>query len=156
MKNLLAAFLMVLVLLCAGFAGAEGLKTLCVPDIQEKVCVTLPEGAPDFMKFPGQALGTKKFSNGNAVQIVEHMNKEATVEVSVLVALIEGKVHILAIIANYCPEGFANFDTKKTHLSENYEDSQFMKTGKPSDVLFKVSKSTDYGSFKKYIEGVSI
>jgi len=155
MKGFFAVLLMALFLF-AGVAGAEGLKTLCVPNIQEKVCVTMPEQAPDFMKFPGQAIGQKMFSNGNAAQIIEHMNKEQTVDVIVFIALLDNKVHILAVMVNYCPEGYANFDSKKTHLSENYEDSSFMKTGKPSDVLFKVNKSTDYNSFKKFIEGVSI
>ena len=155
MKRFAIFTCLLLLVFCSAPLFAEGLKTMCVPNLEEKVCVTLPEQAPDFIKFPGTVIGQKKFVNGNAIQVIEHLNKDQTVEVVVFIALLDGKVHILAVLVSYCPEGFANLDEKKNHLTENYEDSAFMRSGKASDVLFKVKKLTHYSAFKKFIEGVS-
>jgi hypothetical protein len=156
MKRFLAIVGTIVLLLCANIAGAENLKTMCVPDIDEKVCVTISEKAPDFMKFPGQAIGTRHFSNGNAIQIVEHINKAQTVDAMALVILLNGKPHIIAVVVSYCPEGFSNFDSTKTHVTDSYQDATFMKTGRPTGLMTKVDKAADYSTFKKFIEGTSI
>jgi len=156
MKRFLSLILMATFLIGASFVQAEDLKTMCVPDIAEKVCVTISEKAPDFMKFPGNVIGQKQFSNGNAIQGVEHMNKAQTVDVMALVALIAGKVHIIAIVVSYCPEGFSNFDSTKAHVTDSYQDVTFMKTGRPTGLMTKVDKAADYSTFRKFIEGTSI
>jgi hypothetical protein len=152
------AVIILLSITCASpvIASSEAMKTMCVSNGSQKVCVTISERAPDFMGFPASAAGTKHFSNGNAVQIVEHLNKEQTVGAVVMVALIGGRVHILAVMVNYCPEGFANFDSTKKHLTDSYEDVQFTKTGKVSGVLTKVDAITNYNSFRGFIEGSGI
>lgn len=153
MKRLLslAVLLSVLVLPLWGWASyAEGTKKLCV---NEQVCITIPEKAPDFMAFETNVLATKQFPNGNAIQVLESMNAEATVDVIVLVVKLGDKVSIVGIQVNYAPESFAKFDEKKQHVTDSYEDVGFTKRGQPTGLLIKVDKFTDSKDFMKFIEG---
>jgi hypothetical protein len=67
----LLVILSMLVLPTWGWPYMEGTKKLC---IDEKICITLPEKAPDFTTFEGSILGQRAFANGNVIMVVEMFN----------------------------------------------------------------------------------
>lgn len=136
----------------------ESMKTLSIPGTDAKIKV--PEKAPDFLNWQGQVLGANKFSNGNAVVVVEHFNDGMTVDVMALAVLIEKQISIVSFQVAYCEKGFAKLDINKPIEKqvkvEYYEDLSFMKTGKISGVLVKVDNPTDFEKFRIFIEGTKI
>jgi hypothetical protein len=155
MKKLLSLLVMLSMLAVSPWAWSytEATKKLCV---NEQICITIPEKAPDFIKFETNVLTTKHFENGNGIQILEAMNKELTVDVIILVVQLDGKVSIVGMQVNYASEGFDKFDEKKTHVTDSYEDVGFTKQGKPTGLLIKVNKFTDSKDFMKFVEGRKI
>jgi hypothetical protein len=154
MRRILAALVVLGMLIMPSVGLSEGTKKVCVGTAN--ICVALPEKAPDFNKFDANVLGSKRFENGNAVQVLELMNEDATVDVIVLVVMLEEKVSIVALQVSYAPEGFAKFDAKKTHVTDQYEDVGFTKQGKPTGLLIPVQKLSDYDEFSKFLEGRKI
>jgi len=155
MKRLLSLLVMLSMLAMSSWAWSytEGTKKLCPV---EGVCVVVPEKAPDFQNFPTRVLGQRNFPNGNALQVLEALNKESTVDVTLLVMKLEGKVFIISMQVIYAPEGFDKAASAEEHVTDKYEDVQFMETGRPSEKLGHVEKFKDFSEFRKFIEGVRI
>ena len=155
MKKLLSCLVMLSMLAVSSWAWSytEGTKKLCPV---EGMCVVVPEKAPDFQNFPTRVLGQKNFPNGNALQVLEALNKELTIDVILLVMKHEGKVFLLSMQVTYAPEGFDKAASAKKYVTDKYEDVQFMETGRPSGKLSRVEKFKDFSEFRKFIEGVRI
>ena len=155
MEKLLSCLVMLSMLAVSVWAWsyAEGTKKIC---LTPENCITVPEKAPDFTKFEAQVLGQRAFANGNALLIAELLNEANTVDVIMMLVMVEGKVSIIAMQVTYAPETFAKYDIDKAHVSDSYEDSTFTEKGKLSNTLMKVDKLTDYKLFAKFIEGVKI
>jgi hypothetical protein len=149
----LLVILSMLVLPTWGWPYMEGAKKLC---IDEKICITLPEKAPDFTAFKGNILGQRAFANGNVIMVVEMLNDADTVGVIIVLVKVGEKSSVIGMQVTYAPETFAKYDIDKAHVSDSYEDSTFTEKGKLSNTLMKVDKLTDYKLFAKFIEGVKI
>lgn len=147
MKKLFGVLLMVIFVLgLAGVVGAEGLKKMCVDTKPTQLCINVPEKAPDFFTFPASIAGSKKYSNGNGIQILAHQNDANTVLVGTLVAKRGQQVIIIAFKVFY----------SETNLEECYEDITFTRTGKSSGVFTRVKAVTDFKKFEHFIAGTEV
>jgi hypothetical protein len=109
---------------------------------------------PDFHLFPGNIVGVHKFSNGNAMALIEAANEDQTVFATIIVAKIGKQMSVIVVEVSYFPKDFKGDPDKIKQ--DWYEDSQFMKTGKFGNKLTRVEKATDYKVFKKYLAGTEI
>ena len=155
MKRLLSCLVMLSMLAVSVWAWSytEVTKKLC---IDEKICITLPEKAPDFTTFKGNILGQRAFANGNVIMVVEMFNDADTVDVILVLVKVEEKISVIGMQVTYAPETFAKYNIDKAHVSDSYEDSAFTEKGQLSGQLMKVDKLTDYNLFAKFIEGTNI
>lgn len=159
---------MILVLLLAliGLIGCvttpklitEGFKTISISEIG--IEISIPEGAPDFQKFPTSTLGSKIYPNGNGILILESLNKEFTTDVITVIVKKGNKISIVAVQVTYCPAGLNNIDPNKPiedqFKTENYEDLSFVKGGNISGKLFRVNKASSSIDYAKFLSGNEI
>jgi hypothetical protein len=127
------------------------MKTLSLAGTDIKI--TVPETAPEFFEWQTQSLGSKKFANGNVIGVFESLSPDLTVDVIMVVAMINEKGSIICLQICYCPEGFNKFNDKIEHVTDCFEDAVFVKTGKQTGILERVKKLTPYENFSNYIEG---
>lgn len=135
MKKLLVSLLLATILVFGGIALGEAIvesvKTLQLQDLK----VTVPELAPDFLRFKVLQVISEKLPSGVLVKAVILVSEDQNVKVMALMVdvLSVKKVSVLVLQVKY----------EATQIIDTYADVEFLKTGKPSDKLVKVQELPD-------------
>ncbi len=134
-----------LTLFFGGSAFSEGTKVLSIPG---KTPITVPELAPEFLKWDAVLLVKEDYPNGNFLAVTQSISPDERTVVISLVGKQNDKIIILGFAVKYTNSKNSEF--------EIYEDLGFLKTGKPTGVFYRVDKASPTAAFKFYLTNTKI
>ena len=137
---LVAIFALLFAGLVFGFAP-EGTKTM--RGDKPVVTITVPEKAPDFLRWQSMLLGGEQYEDGNVLLLVQFISPDERTVVNALWAKIGEKYSVLAFAVFYLERAGDPPDL--------YEDLTFLKTGNPSGILVRVEIADPITMFRIHL-----